>query len=238
MEVALIAIIIIAASFVGTVTGFGIATILLPILLLFYPLPVSLLISGIVHIFNDIWHITLFKEGIRWKLIFEFGIPAFLASIIGARLVFSIPENVAEITLGIFFMGYIVFLLVHSNFKIKHKAWTAGFGGAISGFIIGIFGVGGEIRAAFLSAFNLPKKVYIATIGAIAFIGDIARVATYIFGGARISETLLYGMIIFIFMSFLGARIARDVMDKIPQTYFRNIILVFLFIISIKLLLF
>ena len=238
MEVALIAIIIIAASFVGTVTGFGIATILLPVLLLFYPLPVSLLISGIVHIFNDIWHIALFKEGIRWKLIFEFGIPAFLASIIGARLVFSIPENVAEITLGIFFMGYIVFLLVHSNFKIKHKAWTAGFGGAISGFIIGIFGVGGEIRAAFLSAFNLPKKVYIATIGAIAFIGDIARVATYIFGGARISETLLYGMIIFIFMSFLGARIARDVMDKIPQTYFRNIILVFLFIISIKLLLF
>ncbi|MEX0877809.1 MAG: sulfite exporter TauE/SafE family protein [Candidatus Spechtbacterales bacterium] len=238
MEIFLISVITITASFVGTVTGFGIATILLPVLLLFYPLPASLLISGIVHIFNDIWHISLFKEGIRWKLIFEFGIPAFLASIIGASLVFSIPENATEVILGIFFMGYIVLLLLHSNFKIKHKAWTAVLGGAISGFIIGIFGVGGEIRAAFLSAFNLPKKVYIATIGAIALVGDIARVGTYFFGGVRISESLLYGMIIFIFMSYLGARIARRVMDKIPQTYFRNIILIFLFMISIKLLLF
>lgn len=238
MEIALISLIVIVASFVGTVTGFGIATILLPVLLLFYPLPVSLLISGAVHIFNDIWHIALFKEGIRWKLIFEFGIPAFLASIVGARLVFDIPEGIAEMVLGTFFMGYIIFLLIHSNLKVKHKAWTAGVGGAVSGFFIGIFGVGGEIRAAFLSAFNLPKRVYIATIGAIALVGDIARVGTYVYEGTRLSEALLWGLLVFAAVAFVGTKIARRVMDKIPQAYFRSIILGFLFIISIKLLLF
>jgi len=41
-------------------------------------------------------------------------------------------------------------------------------GGALSGFFAGIFGVGGAVRATFLTVFDLPKAAYLATSGSIA----------------------------------------------------------------------
>lgn len=238
MELFFIALITLIATGVGTVTGFGSSTIMLPLLLLFYSLPESLLLAGIVHIFNDVWKVGLFKNGLRWRLILEFGIPGVIFSFLGARLIFSIPESIGNMALGIFFIAYVVFLIFHPKFKIKHKGWTASVGGALSGFSAGIFGLGGAIRSAFLSAFDLPKEVYIATIGAIALFTDIIRVLTYYEGGARLSSILTYGLILIIPISFIGAKLGKNVLHKIPQNRFRMVIAGFLLLVGLKLIIF
>jgi hypothetical protein len=101
-------------------------------------------------------------------------------------------------------------------------------GGTLSGFLAGIFGVGGAVRSAFLTAFDLPKAVYLATAGAIALLIDSTRLITYLTGGAKLQPNLLWGMLAFIPVSFLGARIAKMVVDYIPQKSFRLFITIFL----------
>ncbi len=94
MEVVLILIIVVVASTVGTLTGFGLSTIMIPVMVLFYPMPETLLFVGAIHWFSDLWKLLLFREGIRWRLILSFGIPGMAATILAARLLFSISGTV------------------------------------------------------------------------------------------------------------------------------------------------
>ena len=238
MYIALITILTIMASAVGTMTGFGTSTIMVPILLLVYPVPQTLLFVGIIHWFGNLWKLLLFRRGLQWKLVLYFGLPGIATTYLGARLMFNISSGVLSRILGGFMIAYVVFLVLKGSFKVKQSMATSVCGGALSGFLAGIFGIGGAVRAMFLSAFNLPKEVYIATAGAIAIIVDTTRLTTYITGGAQLESMLLWTMPLFIVASFIGAQIAKRIVDRIPQKHFRPVVAVFLFLVALKLLFF
>jgi uncharacterized membrane protein YfcA len=236
MDILYIAILTIIASGIGTLTGFGTSTIMVPILLFFLPLPETLLLVGVIHLFGDIWKMLLFRKGFKWKLILTFGIAGIITTFIGANIVFAISHELLLRILGGFLVAYTVFLFIRPKFKIPKNNMTAISGGALSGFFAGIFGVGGAVRSAFLSAFDLPKAVYIATAGAIAFVIDITRISTYIYNEVTLNHRYLWGFLLFIPASFLGAGIAKRIVDRIPQKYFRIVVAVFLFIVGLKFL--
>ena len=238
IKIILLTLLTLLASNIGTFAGFGISTIMIPVLLLFFKLPETLLFVGILHLFDDIWKIVLFKKGIRWKLILSFGIPGIIASYIGASLILNISQIVLSRILAAFFLAYVIFIIIKPNWKLIESYPIATIGGTLSGFFAGIFGVGGAIRGIFLSAFNLPKEAYLFTAGAISAVIDITRISKYVVDGIRIDNYILIGMILFIPASFIGAYLGYKIVNRIPQKYFRLVIGIFLLIISLKLLLF
>ncbi len=238
MEILYITLLTVVASGVGTLTGFGTSTIMVPVLLLFLPLPETLLLVGVIHWFGDIWKMILFRKGFRWKLILLFGITGIIASYVGANLVFAVSERLLSQILGGFLVVYVAFLFMKPAFKIPKSSVAAVSGGALSGFFAGIFGVGGAIRGVFLTAFDLPKAVYIATAGAIALFIDTTRIATYVSNDVILEQRFLWGFLFFIPASLLGASAAKKIVDRIPQKKFRIVIAVFLFVVGLKFLLF
>lgn len=237
MEIILITFTVIIASSVGTLTGFGTSILLVPLLLSFYPVPQTLLFVGIIHWFGNIWKLLLFRKGFQWKLILSFGIPGIAATYLGAELVFDISTALLSRILGSFLIIYVIYLFTKTSFKIKQSLPAGACGGALSGFFAGLFGMGGAIRSLFLTSFDLPKAVYIATAGAIALTIDTTRLTTYILNGSRLPRLLFLGLLIFVPASFLGAKIAKSVVDKIPQKYFRKVVAAFLLLMGLKLLL-
>jgi len=162
MEIIYITLLTLVAGGIGTLTGFGTSTIMVPILLFFLPLPQTLLLVGIIHWFGDIWKILFFKKEIHWKLILTFGIAGIAPSYLGASIVFSASEKLLSQILGGFLVAYVLLVFFIPTFKIPKNAVTAVSGGVLSGFFAGIFGVGGAVRGVFLSAFDLPKSsIYI-----------------------------------------------------------------------------
>ncbi len=236
-EIIFIALLTLLASLIGTLAGFGISTIMVPILLIILPLSQILLLVGIIHWFNDIWKMLLFR-GIRWKLFLAFGLPGIFASFTGSSLSLKIPEEILSRALGMFLIAYVLFITFNRTFKLSQRLSIAVSSGALTGFFSGIFGMGGEINAVALSAFNLEKAVYIATAGAISFMIDTTRIATYITGGVRLDTVVISGFLIFIPVSLIGAVIGRKGIEKIPQEKFRNFVAVFIFIFGLKLVLF
>jgi len=237
MEIPLIILLVIIASGVGTMTGFGTSTIMVPVMLLFYPVPQTLFFVGIIHFFGNVWKLLLFRKGVRWRLILSFGIPGIAATYLGASLVFSVSQTVLSRVLGGFLILYVVYLFAKSSFKVRPSLLYGACGGALSGFLAGVFGIGGAVRGMFLTAFDLPKAVYIATAGSIALFIDATRLTTYFTQGARLEKLLLYGLPWFIPASFLGAAVAKRIVDRIPQQHFRKIVAVFLLLMGIKLFL-
>ncbi len=238
MEIFIIALLTILASGIGTITGFGTSTILIPILLFYLPLPETLLVVGVIHFSGDIWKMILFRKGFDWKLILTFGLTGIIASFLGARIVFSASPEVLLRILGAFMLSYVIFLVFKPDFKVPKKNLTAITGGGLSGFFAGIFGVGGAIRTLFLSTFDLQKAVFVATTGAIAFLIDSTRITTYLVNGVRLEDAYLWGFLTFIPASFAGTALAKKVVDKIPQKWFRIVVALFLFIMGIKFLIF
>jgi uncharacterized protein len=237
-EIVYIALLTFLASIIGTLAGFGISTIMIPVLLIILPLPQTLLLVGVIHWFNDIWKMLLFREGIKWKLFLAFGLPGIVTSFLGSSLSLRIPREILSRALGVFLIAYVLFIIFNRAFKLSQKLSVAISGGALTGFFAGIFGIGGEINAVVLSAFNLEKAVYVATIGAISFLIDSTRIATYIQGGISLRPSILQGFLIFISASLAGAMIGKRAVEKIPQEKFRSFVAVFIFLFGLKLVLF
>jgi len=108
VDTLLIALLTVVASGVGTITGFGTSTIMVPVLAGFLPLPQVLLLVGIIHWFGDIWKMLLFRSGVRWRLILLFGIPGLIATALAGMLVFRAPETLLSRVLGGFLLAYVV----------------------------------------------------------------------------------------------------------------------------------
>lgn len=237
MQIFYIALLTLVASTIGTITGFGTSTLMVPVLLIFLPLPQTLLIVGLIHFFGDIWKIILFKKGgINWKILLGFGIPGVITSFIGAKMVFVLPNQILIKIIAVLMIIYSLFIMIKPNFELAINYFNMIFGGALSGFLAGLSGVGGAVRGAYLTAFNLRKNVYIFTAGAIALFVDATRIVTYFSNGAKLNNNLLLGVILFIAISFVGAKIAQKIVKKIPEKYFRIIISIFLIAVGIRLL--
>ena len=221
------------ASTVGTLTGFGTSTIMVPVLSIFLPLPVTLLFVGIIHWFNDIWKIILFKKGFNWKLILLFGIPGIIASFLAAKLPIALPETILERALGLFLVLYVAFLFLKPSWKIKASSSSALLGGTLSGFFSGVFGVGGAVRSTFLTAFNLDKSVFLFTSGVIGLLIDSARIIQYLLSDITLGF-LITALLLCIPASLLGAYIAKKLLDKVSQERFRLYVAAGLFLVGLN----
>ena len=115
MEILFIAFTTVFAAGVGTLTGFGISMIMIPVVLFMYPLPQAILLVGIIHWFGDIWKLLLFKQGIRWKIILAFGIPGALTGFLGAYVMIQAPAELLSRMLGGFIICYVAFIWIQNR---------------------------------------------------------------------------------------------------------------------------
>ena len=232
----LLCLLTLVASGIGTSTGFGTSTIMMPVLTLFVPVPIALLFVGIIHLCGDVWKVILFKTGFDWKLILGFGLSGIIASFLGASLSLQVSGLPLQKILGAFLILYVIFLFLKREWALPKTHGTAVCGGLLSGLFAGFFGVGGAVRGAFLAAFNLPKEVYIFTSGLIALFIDVTRVSRYVWGGTLMGSDLLYSLIACIPISFAGSYVAKKFLNRIPQKSFRVFVGFFLALIGVILL--
>jgi uncharacterized membrane protein YfcA len=61
---------------------------------------------------------------------------------------------------------------------------------------------------------------------------------TYLAQGAGMGSRLLWALLIFVPVSFCGAKIAERIVARIPKAHFRTVVAVFLALVGIQLLAF
>ncbi|MCR3922655.1 MAG: sulfite exporter TauE/SafE family protein [Firmicutes bacterium] len=234
MEIFSLIMLTFIASVVGTITSFGIATVMVPTLAFFYPIGVTLLFTGVIHWFGNLWKMWFFRAGRQVRLALLFGIPGIIASFFGAQLLPFLSDVILSRVLGLFFLLYVIFVNRNKNWQIEANKSTAITGGLLSGFVSGIFGVGGAIRAAFLSAFNLEKEVFVFTAGAIGIFVDSGRILKYKLDGIILTDNLVVALVLAVPASYLGGYVGKRISDKVPQESFRTVITIALFLMAIK----
>ena len=237
VEIFAITVLSFISNIIGTVSSFGVGTVVTPILLLFMPFDQTILLVCIIHWFHDIFKWYFFRHGFDMKLFLSFGIPTIFATVIGAKLVTAEQSEVLTSLLGLFLIFSVVLMYFVEKFRVPQNWVTGTIGGLLSGFFAGIFGIRGAVLSVFMAAFDLRKATFIGTTGAISLLLDTARFGVYIWDGIRISQPLVYALTLFVPASFLGAYCGSRLVHLIPQAQFRNVVAFFLLIVGVKLLL-
>lgn len=228
---------VLVAAFLGTLTGFGTSTILIPLLSLSYPFVEVLLFVGIVHWFGNLWKMIFFRSGASRSFLWSFGVPGLVASVLGASLTLSISQYLFEKLFGVFLLFYSALIYAKPTAKLPKTLPVAALGGILSGLAAGVFGVGGAIRAVFLSAFGLKKAAYLFTAGAMGLVIDSSRLVTYWTGGATVKSFGLLLLFVSIPISFIGAWIAQRTVNRLPQHAFRFVVITALTVLGVRYLL-
>lgn len=180
------------ASLLTLISGFGLGTLLLPVFALFFPLPVAVGMTAVVHLLNNV-----FKAGLLWRsadpgIVLRFGAASIFGALFGAWTLQELGQlaplyrglrvDVGPLSLAIALL-MVVFAATELSPRLKDFAFTGQHlvaGGVLSGFFGGLSGHQGALRSMFLLRSGLTKETYIATGVMIALLVDLTRIPMYV----------------------------------------------------------
>ncbi len=249
-ELIIISFFALVGSLLTLYSGFGLGTILLPVFSVFFPLPIAITLTAIVHLLNNVFKLILLGKHSSWRTVLLFGIPSIPAAILGAwvlNLIIDVPVLIEyelwgnlrqitfiKITIGILMIVFAMFEVIpaFSKWTVSQK-WLS-VGGFISGFFGGFSGHQGALRSAFLLRLGLSKESFIATGIVIACLIDFSRIITY----ANYSEPIDYKsiplayLIIPVISACIGAYVGYYFLKKITIRFLHITVAAFLIIFS------
>ncbi|MFN5795589.1 MAG: sulfite exporter TauE/SafE family protein [Bacteroidota bacterium] len=219
------------AEVIGTISGFGSSILFVPLASMFFDFKAVLAITAVFHVFSNLSKIYLFRTGIQKDIVLKLGVPAVIFVIIGALLTNIIPQKEIELWMNFVLILLSVFLIFNSDKKLEQSDKNLIVGGISSGFLAGLVGTGGAIRGLVLAAFSLEKDSFLATSALIDLGVDFSRAIVYVSSGYFLKEFLIF-IPFLILISIAGSYTGKLVLNKIPQKYFRYVVLIVIISIS------
>jgi uncharacterized protein len=160
---ALVVLVGVLAGAVSAVTGFGIGSLLTPVLALSVDTRVAVAAVSIPHVVGTAVRFWLLRGGIDRRVLWSFGLTSAAGGLVGAAL-YSIASNR---WLNVVF-GFLLLFAASSEAtglarRMRFRGWVAWVAGALSGLLGGLVGNQGGIRSAALLGFDLSKEKFVGT---------------------------------------------------------------------------
>jgi hypothetical protein len=138
-----------------------------------------------------------------------------------------------KIILWIFLIVFSATAFLKPDMKIPSTKKNLVAGGSVSGFLAGLIGTGGALRASFLTGLKIDKFTYITTAASIALVTDATRIPVYVSQGFLLEQYYWY-IPILMGIAVLGSYIGKRIVNKINNEIFRKIVAIAIILVSIK----
>jgi uncharacterized membrane protein YfcA len=137
-------------------SGFGLGTLLMPVLAIFFPVELAIMMTAVVHFLNNLVKLAIVGRYAKREVVWQFGIPAFLAAMAGAWVLTRLSAVTLEISYQVFGASFeitpiniVVALLLSGFVFLEFSNGSSGWrftqlslpiGGLFSGFFGGLSG--------------------------------------------------------------------------------------------------
>ena len=250
MEILILCLAALVTSLLTFFSGFGLGTILTPVFAIFFPIEMSIALTGVVHFLNNLFKLLLVGKHANKEVILKFGLPAFFAALLGALLLLQISNLQPLITyslgdkefyitpvkliISILLIFFALMEVIPSMKKIEFGRDKLILGGTLSGFFGGLSGNQGALRSAFLIRSGLSKESFIATGIVIACIIDFSRLGVYStrFLKSGLEENLSL-VVAATLSAFAGAYLGSTLLKKVTFSTIQLIVTIMLIILSV-----
>jgi uncharacterized membrane protein YfcA len=177
-------------------SGFGLGTLLTPVFGLFFPIHIAVALTGVVHLLNNLFKVSLLGKSANWETVLRFGAPSVVGGFLGATLLagliklpvlsqWYLGSHLCEVSwLKIVIAALMIFFtfmeVLPGLKKLQFAQRYLTLGGLLSGFFGGLSGNQGALRSAFLINAGLDKTAYVATGVVVACLVDLTRLPVYV----------------------------------------------------------
>lgn len=179
MTVGVLLVSVIAGA-IAAVSGFGIGSLLTPILALRYGTKLAIAMVSVPHLVGTAVRFIGLRRQLDKRVFLNFGILSAVGGLAGALLNARINSPALTIVFGCLLVFAGSSGLTGFTERMHFGRPMAWLGGALSGFFGGLVGNQGGIRSAALLGFGISKEALVATATAIALIVDGARMPVYL----------------------------------------------------------
>ena len=249
MELFWVSLAALLASCLTFFSGFGLGTLLMPVVALFLPVEVAIAVTAIVHLANNLFKLALVGKKADCSVVWRFGAPAVLAALLGAwllNMLSGLPTlfeyqwlgrefavSVVKFIIGVLILAFVWLELSPRFAKMSFDARYLPLGGALSGFFGGLSGHQGAFRSMFLIKSGLDSQRFIATGVVLAVLVDVARMLVYGWSFSANTANVQWTMVLSAsFSAFVGAYLGAKLLHKVTLRTIQRLVSVLLVLIG------
>jgi uncharacterized membrane protein YfcA len=221
------AFIILIASIVKGLTGFGFALTSLPLLTMFLTPKTAVPLITVCSVFLDGYTFSEARRLVQYKEISPLVVSGIVGMILGTYFLVSLDSDAIRLAIGIVTLLFTLASLMGVKREISNARTASIPVGLISGVLGGLTSISGPPVILFFNNQNVEKTVFRANLIAYFFSIYLATVPSYFFGNL-LTLDLLGSSIVMVPIMFLGANIGIRASKKVNEILFKKITLLLL----------
>lgn len=220
------------AGLVAAVSGFGIGSLLTPVVALQVDTRLAIAAVSVPHLVGTALRFWTMRASIDRSLLLQFGIPSAIGGIAGALMHGALNSRGLTIVFGLLLLFTAVAELTGWMRRVN---WGRSFGwlaGAVSGFLGGLVGNQGSIRTAGLLAYRVSPTAFVATATTVALIVDGARMPVYLTTQGRQIAALWPTLAVATLGVVIGTVVGTRILPKLRSNTFRRTVAILLAVLG------
>ena len=218
-DLVLVAIGAFLAAALTVPAGFGLSTMLTPLVLLLMGPHEAVAVVAIVHGAHNAGKFAVLKEHVDFTAFRKYGVWLVIGAIIGALLQNQVPQAPLLAIIGIFLISLPLLTMSEKWTGYRIPEANDRIGGFGSGFMGGLSGHQGALRAMFLTRRLPDKMAYAATASILALCVDLSRIPVYLV--FRHEEILQHQMLtcILVISALLGVWVGKRWLQSLKSEW-------------------
>src|SRR5262245_13500965 len=168
------------AGAVAAVSGFGIGSLLTPLLAVRVGTRLAVAAVSIPHMTATALRLWIMRKDVDRRLLWSFGLMSAAGGLVGALLQSAADNPVLTLVFAVLLIFTGAMGLTGLSERMRFRGWVGWVAGAVSGLLGGLVGNQGGIRSAAMLGFDVPRRAFVATATAVGVIVDLARTPVYL----------------------------------------------------------
>ncbi len=219
---------------VATLAGFGIGSIITPLLAARLGMKLAVAAVAIPHVVGTALRFWFLRKSLDRRVLLSFGLTSAIGGLVGALLHARIGGRALGFLLAalLIFAGVTGLLGITMRFG-KRSAWIAG---ALSGMLGGLVGNQGGIRAGAMMGFDVPKEAFVATATAVGLLVDGMRVPVYLYTQGRELLAIWPVVLLATIGVVVGTIAGRAILGRLSEEAFKRVVSALLVVLGVSML--
>ena len=235
MTFILLAIIVFLAALMQTLSGFGFALVVMPLLTLTMGLPTAVPLVSLIAVTLYAVNLLRYRQAIDLGELKRLALAAALGVPVGLWVVTSVPETAVKFLLGLLLIAYALYAFFNPSLAFAvPKGWGYGVG-FISGCLGGAYNVPGPPVIVYGSLRRWPRDAFRAILQALFLLqGVLVVIGHGVLGDVTTAVLTLY--LVALPALFLGIFIASRLDARINKAQFRKLVTGLIFVLGVSLI--
>jgi len=232
----LVALVALAAGAIAAISGFGIGSLLTPLLAAWVGTKVAVAAVAIPHFAATAYRFWILRAHVDRKVLMSFGLTSAAGGLAGALLHAHASNPSLTLIFGIIlvFVGGMGMTGLAEN--LRFSGWRAWLAGAVSGFLGGLVGNQGGLRSGAMLGFDVSKEAFIATATATGLLVDVARLPVYLVTQGSDILSIWPLVLIATLGTVVGTVAGATLLRRIPTPLYRRVVSVIILALGVFML--